>query len=201
MTKERHSDPNKGGSDQYKRHVDGSVRVSGQIEVHPPPDFVEEDKADRKDQKTHRNKNFVVSVLTLIGVIIYAGLTYWMGHMTRESINNNTRQFQIDQRPYLWWNNVAPETSIQAGEKMWANIQLINYGKAPALKMQAKGKIFIGPDASKDADEWFEVSEIDLLLIRARVRPLFLQESPPALCHSHQKTLRLSLQGNHNSRP
>jgi hypothetical protein len=155
MTDDRHPDPNKGGKEQYKRHVDGNIRVSGQIEVHPPPDSTKEETPEQKKARSYRFINFVVSVLTLIGVIVYAGLTYWMGYMTRESIDNNVKQFQIDQRPYLWTSEISPQTTIVAGQRMWANIPIIDFGKSPALRTRVAGKIYIGPTAKSDAERWF----------------------------------------------
>jgi len=157
MSDERHPDQHKGGKDQYKRHVDGDIRVSGQVEVHPPPSLAKEDETDRKDQRTSRNKNFIVSLLTLIAVVIYAGITFWQGRMTRESIDNNSRQFQIDQRPYLWDTNTTPQIDIEAGKRMWVNIEMVDFGKSPALKVKIAGKIFVGPTAKADAYQWFEV--------------------------------------------
>jgi hypothetical protein len=155
MPDERNSNPDKSSKEQYKRHVDGSIRVSGQIEVHPPPDSTKEETPEQKKARSYRFGNFVISVLTLIGVVIYAALTYWLGHMTRESINNNSKQFQIDQRPYLWTTNTIPQITITEGQKMWANIELADFGKAPALKVRVGGVIFVGPNAKQDTDVWF----------------------------------------------
>ena len=41
------------------------------------------------------------------------------------------------------------------GQRMWANIALINYGKSPALRMEIAGTIFVGPSAKTSADTWF----------------------------------------------
>lgn len=159
MSNQGKPDPNKGSRDQYQRHVDGSIRVSGQVEVHPPPDSVKEEKTDREHQRSHRDKNYIVSISTLIAVIIYALITFWQGCMTRESIDNNTKQFQIDQRPYLWTTNTKPEMSIQKDQRMWVNIHMVDFGKSPAIKIRVLGKIFIGSNAKDDADKWFGLLE------------------------------------------
>src|ERR1022692_4895556 len=95
--------------------------------------------------------------LTLIAVIVYAGIAWWQGCLTRKSIENTGKQFQIDQRPYIWDSNVTDPTNvkIEAGQKMWININLINFGRAPALSARGVAKIFIGTNGMHDADDWF----------------------------------------------
>jgi hypothetical protein len=134
MTDERSPDPNKGGRDQYKRHIDGSIRVSGQVEVHPPPDSIETENADREDQKSHRNKNFVVSVLTLMAVVFYAGLTFWQGTLLRDSIRNTNNNFQKDQRPYVWATDVTYPAFPKDKIFSWG-LKFSNYGRSPAVKL------------------------------------------------------------------
>lgn len=157
MTDKRHPDPNKDGRDQYKRHIDGSVRVSGQIEVHPPPDSMEEDKADRGDQKTHRNKAYVVSLLTLGSVIVYAGITFWQGCMSRELIDDTNKHFQADQRPYVWYGGSFDQIGLHVveNEKLMLDIHWVNYGRSPAINVGSKAAVFIGPQAMQQADDWF----------------------------------------------
>src|SRR5277367_4039703 len=86
MTKDKsHPDPRQGGRDQYRRHVDGDIRVSGQLEVHAPPDTVKGDNSHRKDEAAYRKRNFIVSLMTLLAVVIYAGLTAWQGCSTKKA--------------------------------------------------------------------------------------------------------------------
>src|SRR5947209_6455946 len=92
-----HSEPDKSSKDQYKRHVDGDITIRGQIETHFPPEYVTQQNTEREEDKATHNKNFWVGVLTLIAVTVYAGFTLWQVLLTRESIDNNTKQFQIDQ--------------------------------------------------------------------------------------------------------
>jgi hypothetical protein len=44
---------------------------------------------------------------------------------------------------------------IVKNERMWMNVNLVNYGRSPALRESFTGKIFIGPDAMEQADRWF----------------------------------------------
>ncbi|HEX4486881.1 MAG TPA: hypothetical protein VH088_11470, partial [Terriglobales bacterium] len=83
-----HSDPDNHGKDQYKRHVDGSIRVSGQIEVHPPPNTNKEETPEQKKARSYRFLNFVVAAATLLAVVIYAGLTFWQACLTQVVIKD-----------------------------------------------------------------------------------------------------------------
>jgi hypothetical protein len=157
MPNGRHPNPDQGGREQYKRHVDGEISVRGQLEVHPPPDAAKAENTDKEDQKSHRNKSFVVSIFTLIAVVIYAGLTAWQGCLTRQSIANNSTQFQIDQRPNVWIpeNDPTKRFHIAPNDRISMDISWINFGKQPAIRVKAAGKIFVGPQALQDADAWF----------------------------------------------
>jgi hypothetical protein len=39
---------------------------------------------------------------------------------------------------------------------MWANIELVDFGKSPAAKISLVGKIYIGPSAIAEAYKWFD---------------------------------------------
>jgi hypothetical protein len=124
-------------------------------------DFVQDlkDKYEtaQGDSKTHSNKQLLWTKIAAGLLLLTAGFAGLQGILTREAITNNTTQFQIDQRPYVWDSNVTDPANvkIEAGQKMWINISLINFGKAPALRSKGVAKIFFGNNALQDADEWF----------------------------------------------
>ena len=151
----------------HKGKPEHKVLVSGSIQAYPPPEVEKKHNAERQeDAAAHEAERQIdlgreshkvwLERFTLLAVIIYAGITFWQGRLTRESIDNNASQFQIDQRPYIWTTEVGPKMTIEAGQRMWANMQIANFGKSPALKTKVAGKIFIGPTASQDADNWFD---------------------------------------------
>jgi hypothetical protein len=151
----QHTEPNKDSGQENERKIRGDIHVHGEVEANLPPDFVKQRKAERNEDAAQASKNYIVQLATLGALIVYAGFTFWQGYLTRESIKNNTREFQIDQRPYVWTSNVDSKTSIKAGERMWANIHMINYGKSPALRTSGTALIFVGSNAKKDAEQWF----------------------------------------------
>lgn len=77
-----------------------------------------------------------------------------MGGQLKE-MSNSRSQFQQDQRPYLIYG-ITPNTLV-AGRPISVNISLGNYGKSPAVKVKGRGAIFLGVDAMKQADQWFEL--------------------------------------------
>jgi hypothetical protein len=129
-----HSDPNKAGRDQYKRHVDGDITIRGQVETHLPPSTTDKHDAEREEDKGREKKKFVVEVLTLIAVIIYAGLTWWQGSMTREIINNSSEQFRQDQRAWVASKSMAMH--IKVGDPIYAQTGIANAGKTPAFEVK-----------------------------------------------------------------
>ncbi len=63
------------------------------------------DDLKSKFKMRSRDPKFVIEVLTLIAVAVYAGLTYWQGTPTGTIIHNTSAQFVQDQRPYIWLTN------------------------------------------------------------------------------------------------
>jgi hypothetical protein len=141
------------GKESTKRHV--------YVEPGVKIDFVQDlrDKYDssQTEDATHSKKILFWTQVSAVLLFIYAGLTAWQGCLTRESINNNSRQFQIDQRPYVWALEYTPTKNVHivANEAMWINIAWVNHGKSPAVKAMGTGKIFLGKNAMQEADKWF----------------------------------------------
>ena len=147
---------------------EASCYVHGAIEAHPPKSLVDQHNAERKeDAATHdaerkedrrrETHKLFLEILTLMVLGIYTSIAIWQGYLTRKAITNNAKQFQIDQRPYVWHSNVTDPANVKivAGQRMWINISLINFGRAPALKDRGIARIFIGENAIHDADLWF----------------------------------------------
>jgi hypothetical protein len=157
---------NPGGKQNPKREHD--VHVRGTIHTNLSPDEEKRHNAERREDTTahhtereedraRETHKVWLERFTLLAVVIYAGITYWQGTMTRESIDNNSKQFQIDQRPYVWALEYTPTKNVHiaANEAMWINIAWVNHGKSPAVRAMCTGKIFVGKDAMQEADKWF----------------------------------------------
>jgi hypothetical protein len=60
MSNDHKTESGKSHTDNYHRHVDGEIRVSGQVKADLPPDFVEEYKTANRDETSRENKRFIV---------------------------------------------------------------------------------------------------------------------------------------------
>jgi hypothetical protein len=155
--KEKHPHPNPKQDGGNKETTNRHVYIEPGVQIDLVQDLKEQHEAEQSKADAHNKRQLFWTKVAAFLVLVYAGITGWQACLTREAINNNAKQFQIDQRPYVWTNNIKPEISIQAGQRMWANISLIDYGKSPALKLRIVGKIFIGTTAKQDADQWFAI--------------------------------------------
>ena len=121
--------------------------------------LVDKYDASQATETVHNRKQLLWTIVAAFLVFIYTAITGVQTWLTRQSINNNSKQFEIDQRPYLWTTNTIPTISLVPNEQMWANIQIVNFGKAPALSARVTGAILVGPSALRLADQWF--TEVD----------------------------------------
>jgi hypothetical protein len=158
----------KGHADQHQPQPEqnSSQEKSTNRHVYIEPgakiDFVQDlkDKYETAQghNKTQYDKQLVWTKVASGLLLLTAGFAGWQGWLTRESIDNNSKQFQIDQRPYIWPLEYTPPTNaphIVSNEQMWMNINWVNYGKAPAVRGTLTSRIFIGKDAMQHADDWF----------------------------------------------
>ncbi|MGB8013628.1 MAG: hypothetical protein WCF68_18595 [Terriglobales bacterium] len=103
--------------------------------------------------------------------------------MTRELIDKTTKQFQIDQRPYVWDSGDMEPTRLDVveGKQLLINLSWINYGRSPALRESGIGDIFVGPDCMEKADRWFAslgTNPLPGAPIKERVIPQGIPPSP-----------------------
>lgn len=108
-----HPDPNDGTRDQYKRHVDGSITVHGQLETHLPPDL--EKKQETRDEVNdgRDKKRFVVEILTLAFIVAGAGLTGCYVFLTHHIVKTGDEALYRQTRPWLGLvGTVAPNTPM-----------------------------------------------------------------------------------------
>ena len=129
-----HANPDKGGRDQYKRHVDGDITIRGQVETYVPPGAAEQHNTERSEDKAQAKKNYVVGVLTLLVVVVYAGITFWQGCLTRSAVKQTGDQFLLDQRPWLSPKDVPIAGGpVEPGAHFTVHLQVENTGKSPGI--------------------------------------------------------------------
>jgi len=76
----------------------------------------------------------------------------------QDSVTALQAQTRQDERPYVLVADLKP--SFGPNIKIRADIFFANYGKSPALKVRGRGTIFFGPDAMKQADQWFRTEAL-----------------------------------------
>jgi hypothetical protein len=161
ITDEGHSDPDKARKEQYERHVDGSIRVTGEIEVHLPPDAGKQETPEQKKARSYRFLNFVVSTLTLLAVIIYAGLTAWQGCSSKKAADaaasaaktaNDTLQLTLAvNRPSVTVSAIPVRINKKTGEMEFA-VAMQNGSEIEAASFAARCELFFDnkPSAGQD---------------------------------------------------
>ena len=92
-----------------KPKQDGGEEKSTNRHVYVEPgvqiDFVQDLKkkydAAQSDNKTHTDKQLFWTKVAAGLLLLTAFFAGWQGFLIRKSINNNTKQFQLEQRPYM----------------------------------------------------------------------------------------------------
>lgn len=167
---QKHPYPDNYGKDNHERHITGNINARGIIEVERGPDLKQQHATERKDDKTYNDKVLAVNALTLIAVVIYAGLTWWQGCSSSRSataaqraadtafgtLTSSRQQFRTEQRPWI----AAEAVPIGPDQKPFQpvsypnglhyriaiNVYGSNTGKTPAVKVIASKVLYlVGP--------------------------------------------------------
>ena len=153
-----HAGPDKDGREQYKRHIDGSITVRGEIETHVPPSAIQQHTAEREEDKRRAKKNYIVGVLTLVAVVIYAGIAAWQGWLTRKVMQIAQKTYDASERPYVgikgvdaFYTGLTPDGKnemvlrpTQYSTAFSYRIGIQNFGPVPGDRYIAYQRIFLG---------------------------------------------------------
>jgi hypothetical protein len=144
---ESHSDPHQDCAQKQEYKWNGDARVSGEIGIKIPPDLLAQYQADQKANTAHNNKSRLINGLTLIAVVIYAGLTAWQGCETRQLVKTAQDTYEAAGRPYIGFGDVRVDL-IYPKEKAGAakleripknaigmayNVQVKNFGTVSGI--------------------------------------------------------------------
>ena len=143
------ADPNQNTRDQNKREISGDIHVRGEVETKFPPDIAEQHKTDRKEDKADAKKRYVVELLTLAAVVIYAGIAGWQGCETKTIIALTQKHFQIDQRPYVKISDIEFIEPPMVGKPVRINVVLKNVGKGQAQNVFILRHLLFRPQESQ----------------------------------------------------
>jgi len=119
--------------------------IAGKVEVSRSPSFEEQHRAERKEDSAHQGKNYVVSLITLVSIIIYAFLTFLMYCATKDSADaaksaaDSTRQALIaSNRAWIEitlappWGDLTRDQAREKLEFISLPLQFKNIGRTPA---------------------------------------------------------------------
>lgn len=172
--KPKHQKNNAPPDHNHSVHEDKSTNRHVYVEPGVQIDFVQDLKkkydTTQAANTAHSNKILLWSKISALLLFIYAGVAVWQGFLTREIIDTTGRQFQVDQRPYVWETGSNPPDTIRLAPNETAVFQIgwINYGKSPAVNVNQVGTVCFGipgVDAMEIADMLFDMwdgKEIDL---------------------------------------
>ncbi len=121
---------------------DGDVRVHGAIEVHPSPNLIKQHDTDREEDRTQKTKNYTVSLLTLIGVGVYSGLTLILAIIGGCQLKVSRDTLDLQSRPWVGISgNDSFRLQLVRGEPLKVVLIPKNFGTAPALKESSVNKM------------------------------------------------------------
>src|SRR5215470_6420398 len=94
--------PTHRNGDDYKRNVERSIHVRGEIEAKFPEVLIKQHETERKEESAHEKKKFLLDKITVTLTISVLLLNVLLVYYTRQAIIDNGKQFQSDQRPHVW---------------------------------------------------------------------------------------------------
>jgi hypothetical protein len=126
------TNPDQNTGDQHKREITGDVHVRGEVETKFPPNFVKDYETAQQKETAHKRKTFAVEVITMVAVIIYAGLASWQACLIRESNGISRESLQSVQRAFVYLDGYRMiDNPTQPGVVTFA-LQLRNSAITPA---------------------------------------------------------------------
>jgi hypothetical protein len=133
-------------TEHYKRHIDGSVEISGHVETEIPPSLTEKHDAERREDNARDQKKFVVECITLVGIFLTALFAFWQGYESRNVAITAQRQLDYSERP---WVSVEPFvaksiTFSERGADLEIGLRIKNYGHSVAQYTQALKQYIVG---------------------------------------------------------
>ena len=139
-----HPSANPGQHSGQQNPNPNNIHVRGEIEVERAPSLTKEHENERRVDTEHARKKFNVEKLTLLAVVLYAGVTLWQALLTRTAIQDARDHFVKDQAPYIW---VTPQPPvINLNEQLRWDVHYSNYGRSPAFNVKSCLQAAYGTD-------------------------------------------------------
>jgi hypothetical protein len=133
----------------HPQEITGSVRISGQVEAHLPPDLAKKKETADEKKESREKRKFIVECVTMGLVAIYASLTAWQGCESSQLVRTAQDTYNAVDRPYVGIGGLdvfllqrEPDgqlsvirDSLKRGHanQMSFSIDVKNFGSVPAL--------------------------------------------------------------------
>lgn len=139
-----------------------NVRVRGEIEVGRSPSLTDEHNTERREDTAHESNKYLVEILTLIAVAIYAVVAIWQGisaHRSaiaaRDAANVARDTLVASERPWVGISgsgNGNFQLEIAENRPLSVTLYAQNVGKTPALNEIGVNKLTIVPRGNRIPD-------------------------------------------------
>jgi hypothetical protein len=139
------------------KEIPGHMRIEGKVEIHLPPGVKEENATTKKKDNSRETIKIYLEGLTLLFVIIYAGLTFWLGCLTHQLVSISQDTFNAANRPYIGINGISvlylPRDVTNAGQlsqmptgettRLAFKVEIKNIGPVPGTNETQGWRVFI----------------------------------------------------------
>lgn len=140
-----HSGTHQQGTQNQQCKWDGNIRVTSEVPIQLPKDFLADYHTGQEDNKSHNKQVRLVSWLTFAAVVVYAALTAWQGCETRKLVKTAQDTYDAADRPYLGINGITANyvavkdgSVVNLGKSSTGavavafTIEIKNFGQVPA---------------------------------------------------------------------
>lgn len=195
---------NKGGGGG-KGKAEHKVLVSGSIQTHTTPETEKKNDAERKEDRRRESHKIWLERLTLLAIVVYAGITFWQGCLTRKVVEVAQETYESSQRPYIgvnvinrnfvYWDDKgirhASSALIKEATNMDFTAEMKNFGPVPGANFYPAWKVLWNDVALKGIDR---IPDTPTTLYPSQTAVLYAQLSREEFASLMDGTGRLELQ-------
>ena len=139
------------GEGSEEKSINRNIYIKSGVKIDLGDDLKKQQQIAHDESTAHQNTQIFWTKVAATLLLLSAGFTFWQAC----SAERTYRLFQQSERPYVSIADREP-LPLVPGQKVRCNVWFVNYGKTPAFEVLTTGKVFIGTDAMKQADDWFD---------------------------------------------
>jgi len=138
--------------------------IRGRIEIDRSPSLKEQHDSEHREDSAHERKKYRIECLTLLAVMLYAGLTFWLLLVNRSQMKIARDTFNAASRPYVGMNgwtftyyigdkpfsqaNLTPEI-FKESTSFAFSAEIRNFGPVPGTNFVDTWKVFLDNEEIK----------------------------------------------------